>query len=242
MTLYEISGRRFAGSCGPTTVRPCRDNCSCWGQPSAGIGPWAWTLGVPWGTGGGAYWYNECGDRCGCGSLSRVWLAGYPVREIIEVRIDGDVLDPIDADGNPNYRLDAYQYLVRMDAPGPPVVKRTWPRCQNLALDDDQPGTFAVTYLWGVDPPIAGINAAAELACELFKACNAMACSIPSNAVKIQRQGVTIDRNILLSFLDPKKPSGLLHLDLFLRAYGLAGRTPALWSPDLPRFARQVGA
>src|SRR5438128_508567 len=80
----------------------------------------------------------------GCGCLSTVRLSGYPVREVSEVKIDGDVVDPSE------YRLDGWQDLVRMDDPGPPVRKRRWPHSQNLALDDDQPNTFSVTYSHGV--------------------------------------------------------------------------------------------
>jgi hypothetical protein len=241
MVLYEISGRQFPGQC-EQTVRPCRQPCGCWGQPSSGIGPWFWPTAA-WGYAPGWYWYNDCGDRLGCRPMSRVKLAGYPVTAIQEVKIDGVVLDPLDANGNPNYRLDEWQWLTRMDDPGPPVAPRRWPGCQNLSLDDAEPGTFAVSYGYGVDPPQIGKDAAAELACELFKACSAQACAVPANAVKIQRQGIQIERDVLIAFLDPKKPSGLTHLDLFVAAYNAAriSRRPALFSPDVQAYARRLG-
>lgn len=236
MALYEISGRVFTGLCGPVTVRPCSDRCSCWGAGAFGPGPWSWS--AAWYGGSPSwYWQNECGDKCGCGPLSRITLNGYPVREIVEVKIDGVVLDPA------AYRLDQWRYLTRMDDAGPPAVQQRWPGCQNLALDDDQPGTWSVSYRYGVDPPQIGRDAAAQLACEIYKACSGQACKLPSNTTKVQRQGVTIERNVLLAFLDPKKPSGLLTLDLFLASYWAkrASRRPMTWSPDGPQFPRRVG-
>lgn len=233
MALYEISGRIFTGLCGPITVRPCADRCGCWGSYSTG---WSW-IDAWYGGSPAWYWRNETGDTCGCQPLSQVLLNGYPVREITKVKIDGAVVDAS------QYRLDGWRYLVRLDDPGPPVTTQRWPGCQNLALADDQPGTFSVSYRYGIDPPQLGRDAAAQLACELYKACSGQACQIPSNTTKVQRQGVTIDRNVLLAFLDPKKPSGLLNLDLFLASYWKkrAIRRPATFSPDGPQFPRRTG-
>lgn len=243
MALFELSGRVFTGAC-ERVVRPCRDGCGCWGEASAGLGPWAWAYGNPWGAGTGWGWWGECGgNSCGCGSLSRVPLAGYPVREITEVLIGGVVLDPLDVNGNPNYRLDGWRWLTRMDDPGPPVVKRYFPHCQNLALNDTEEGTFSISYVSGVDPPQLGVDAAAELACELWKNCSGGQCALPPNATKVTRQGVQIEKNILLAFLtDPTKPTGLLSLDLFLSVYGIKGRgrRGALWSPDSPAFGLRI--
>ena len=69
-------------------------------------GEWTTTVGA-----GGCY-QNGC-----CWSLSRVKLSGYPVTEIVEVTIGGDII---------------------------PAEDR-WPACQNLAVGDDEPGAFAVT-------------------------------------------------------------------------------------------------
>lgn len=243
MALYEISGRQFTGLC-ERLVRPCKSNCGCWGSPALGLGPWAWSAAV-WGYGGAGMWgwWNESGDRCGCGTLSRVKLSGYPVREITEVKIGGVVLDPLDEHGNPNWRLDRNRWLTRMDAPGPPVEKRHWPHCQNLALDDDQAGTFSIAYLSGVDPPELGRRAASVLGCELLKSCLGAACALPTGTTRVQRQGVTVERGILANWFDPTKATGLPALDLFLRAYwsNRRGRRPAVFSPDVQKFARPEG-
>ncbi len=244
MALYELSGRKFSGLC-TRTVRPCRDACACWGNSTFGLGPWYWTSAA-WGYApSGWWWYNECGDRAGCGATSQVPLAGYPVREILEVKIDGAVLDPLDANGNPNYRLDGWRTLTRMDDPGPPIVTRRFPHCQSMALDDDQPGTFSISYSFGVDPPQLGIDAAAELACELYKACSGEACALPANATRVTRQGIQIERSVVLALLaEPSKPTGLLHLDLFLAAYSQKTkvRRPALFSPDVTAYAKKLGS
>jgi hypothetical protein len=131
-----------------------------------------------------------------------------------------------------------------MDDPSTdPATPRRWPSCQNLALDSSQPGTFEVTYRHGIDPPEIGRSAAAQLACELYRACNGQACQLPSNVVKIQRQGVTVDRNVILAFLDPKKPSGMAAVDLFLAMPGVRRtRRPAVWSPDVQPFAKRLGS
>lgn len=234
MALFEISGRQFSGSC-ERTVRPCRSGCSCFGPSrSAGQTVVTWEAGLALG-----WWIDECGDRCGCGSTSTVRLAGYPVTEIVEVRIDGEVVDPS------TYRLDGRRMLVRLADPGPPVRGRSWPACQNLALDADQPGTFEVRYLWGVAPPQLGRDAAAALACQLYKACASGTgeCELPAGTTKVTRQGVTVERGLLLDWLDPKKPTGIVAIDVFLAAYARnsAVRRPAIFSPDVQRFPRAVG-
>jgi hypothetical protein len=240
MVLYEKSGRQFSGLC-TRTVRPCRESCGCFGDAASGLG-WYWG-GYGAAYSGGGFWRNECGDRCGCGTLSRVRLAGYPVRSVTEVKIDGVVMAALDANGNPNYRLDSWRSLVRMDDPGPPSVPRSWPACQNLSLAETKPGTFSITYQYGVDPPQLGRDAAAQLACELYKSCHGADCQLPVGATKVVRQGVTVDRGLLANWLDPSKPTGLVLVDSFLAAYWprKTGRRPLVYSPDIQPFARKVG-
>lgn len=243
--LYEISDRRFPGLC-QRKVRPCRDDCSCWltGPVSYGMGPWFWTS-VPWGFGGGWAWYNERGDKFGCQPMSKVRLAGYPVSKIVEVKVDGTVMPEFDpVSGARNWRLDKWRYLVRMDAPGTPSQPRFWPSCQSMSLDDDQPGTFAITYVWGTDVPQLGRDAAVEVANQLWIACGGKECQLPAGVTRLQRQGVTVERGLLANWMDETKGTGLVHLDLFLNAYAhgkKAGRKPALWSPDIQAFGRRVG-
>lgn len=248
MALFEISGRQFSGMI-ERDVRPCNDRCGCW--PSSMGGPWWWGM-WPFGTaayswsGGG--WWNERGDILGCAPMSRVRLAGYPVREIVQVLIAGEELPEFDPDdGSRNWRLDGYRYLTRMNKPGNPVEVRKWPSCQDMSLDPDQPGTFGVTYNWGIDPPQLGRDAACEIACQLYAACaggSAGDCVLPAGVSKLVRQGVEIERGLLANWLDPTKPTGLVHVDLFLRSYWStrARRRSAIWTPDVQQFARKLGS
>lgn len=252
MALYEISGRQFPGLCASGERRPCRTECSCWlgGPASLGYGSFWWT-GTPWGSGGWS-WSNERGDRFGCAPMSTVRLPGYPVREILQVKIDGVVLpefDPITAARN--WRLDRWRWLIRMDTPAvPPSTVATpnyWPSCQDMSLDSDQPGTFAISYKWGSQPPSLARRAAVELAEQLFLSCPGMAnigCVLPAGVTKVVRQEITIERGLLANWLDVTRGTGLVSTDLFLQAYAggqRRGRRSMIWSPDVQQFARRVG-
>lgn len=238
MALYEVSGRVFTGPC-PYLVRPCRDPCQCWAPDSLGGTPYMWTWDSTWGGLGGWSWRNEFGPRKGCGQMSSVKLAGYPVTEIVEVKIDGVVLPAVDTHGNRNYRLDRWRHLVRMDDPLVPGQSRRWPACQNLSLDDTQPGTWSVKYSAGVQPPELGRSAAAALACQLAQSLDPNAsCQLPAGATKVTRLGVTIDRGLLVNWFDPKQSTGIVALDLFLAAYWSTRqiRRASVWSPDVQAY------
>lgn len=220
--LYELTLRRFAGNC-ESTARPCRERCSCWpAQGNAYVD--GGSRAIFW---NGASW---SGTECGCGCLSQVKLPGYPVRSIVQVKIDGAVVSPS------LYRLDERRYLTRTDGD-------TWPACQNLALADTEPGTWSVTYEHGSDPPMAGRLAAAELACELYRSCSGQECSLPSGVTRISRQGIVVERQPFASwaFRDRAWRSGLALVDAFLNAYNPSGmqRMPVFWAPGEPRYARR---
>jgi hypothetical protein len=227
--LYQLSGRKYAGLCGPLTVRPCRDNCSCFPAQrlayASGGDRLIWT--------GGWWGWGDSTRNCGCGCLSQVKLSGYPVQIITEVKIDGEIVPPS------SYRLDEHRYLTRVDG-------SYWPSCQDLALADTEEGTFSVSYGYGASPPPEGVAAAAQLACELYKVClgaDAGDCLLPTGATRITRQGITIERQFFQR--DPMTNSwrtGLQLVDLFLNAYNPKGllRRPTFWSPGR-RYARPIG-
>lgn len=217
--LYELSGGRYPGLC-ERTVRPCAER-TCGFQ--------ILSRGHIVGWNGGAWGVNACS----CHPLSRVLLAGFPVKEVSEVKIDGAV---IAADG---YRLDGKRWLTRLgDSEG---NIRWWPGCQRIDLDDTEVGTWSVTYVYGASPPAAAVAAAGQLACEIWKACpdNAGECQIPSGTVRVTRQGLTIERAQLATFLSGGQ-TGLVLVDAFLSAYG-SKRAAAFWSPDIPGYAQSVG-
>lgn len=204
--LYALSGRQF-GLC-TRTVRPCRASCSGdvwpstdWHDPGNGI-----TYPQPTLISG--QWYNlTCGDctgGCSCATVSEAVLPG-PVYDITEVKIDGVVLDPS------LYRLDDWRLLVRLND--------SWPICNDLNLDDDQVGTWSVTFRTGVPVPALGQLAVAELGVEVakFLACDT-SCTLPRPLQSIARQGLNV------TLLDPNKvyadgKLGLYFCDLFIQTY-----------------------
>lgn len=228
--LFELSARQFSGTC-TKTVRPCSSRDMC------GVQILSRGHVIGWDGGGWA------GTPCGCTHLDRILLSGYPVKEITEVLIDGDVVDP------DTYRLDGWRWLVRTRDPAEPDVALRWPSCQTLDLPDTEDGTFSVTYRYGQDPPLVGIDAAAELACELYKACQTGSgadCKLPSGTTRVIRQGVVIERLTFSAWglQDGIWRTGLTRVDTFLNAYNpnRLRRRPAFWSPtSYLRYARRVG-
>lgn len=241
--LFELSLRRFPGVC-EATVRPCRTTCGCpWQILSRGYVVWNPNFIGPWGWGA---W--SCGDGlwadCGCRPLSRVLLAGY-VQEITEVVIDGEIADPN------TYRVDNHRWLVRTretdDDPLP-----HWPGCQDLTLPETEDGTWAVTYTYGLDVPLAGVNAARELACEIYKSCSGQECALPKGTTRVIRQGVIIEKPAFTSWGFEKGGrsiprgwnTGLPMTDAFLNATNPTGltRVPIFWSPTRAlRYAQEYG-
>lgn len=240
--LYALSGRQFTGTCSQS-VRPHSDSCGCWpynllpglsvGAPqypagAGGWGPWGW-WGSGWGWGG---------VGCGCAPVSQALLVGYPVIEISEVKIDGVVLDPSE------YRLDENRWLTRMaDADGNP---QWWPGCQRLDLPDTELHTWSATYVYGIAPPELGRQAAAQLACEIYKSCSGGECATPVGTVQKTRQGVTVQMVPFLAWgrRESQWATGLGLVDMFLSAYNPAGlrRRPTVWSPDGPRYPSLTGS
>lgn len=241
--LYEVTGRQYPGVC-ERTVRPCREQCRHWSfldpwpASSWGDGPY----GLLWGW-DGTWWRDQRGDRCGCGSLSEIKLAGFPVRRIVEIKIGGTVLAPLDGNNNPTYRLDRNRLLVRLNDPTQPNVTLEWPTCQNLALNDDQPGTFSVTYAWGMEPPSLGAMAAAQFARELWNACAGGDCALPSGTTEVIRQGVTIRRVNAIADLIRSGGTNIPIVDAFIAGSNTTkmARRPAVYSPDITPFGRRMG-
>lgn len=243
--LFENSGRQFNGLCGPLTVRPVMSaQCGCWaGDFQWGGYTWAWLDAMA-----GWAWCGENGDPLyGCGFVSRIPLAGYPIREIVEVKIDGAAMPPTYDSGAPRYRLDQWRYLTRMADPDHPQITAAWPSCQNLTLDDTEAGTFSVKYTYGVDPPSVGISAAKQLGCQFALALSGKPCQLPAGVSKVTKQGSTIDRGVLAQWgRDPKTgawATGLVLVDAFLNTYNPQGlrRRPAIISPDVNPYAPALG-
>jgi hypothetical protein len=229
--LFELSGRQFAGAC-QSTVRPCSQTCGCWGGFVGTLAiQGALELGVPINWTGG-FW--DCGgSQCGCGILSEVVLDGYPVTGIVQVKIGGVVQSPT------TYRLDGYRRLVCTNS-------QLWPACQDLTVDDTQQGSWSVTYTHGIQPPLAGKQAACQLACQFLLAQSGQACGLPEAVQSVTRQGIQVTKGRLATLVnaigDSPEGSGLALVDAFLAAYNRGGlrRRPAVWSPDSPRYPRRT--
>ena len=212
--LYMLSGRQYPGVCTKVGVRPCRTGCGCdWQMLSRGYVIWH---GDMWGCDGVA---------CGCEPLSMVELAGYPVREILEVKIDGVVL------ADTEYEVKSRRFLIRKN-------NGVWPGCQNQSLDDTEEGTWSVSYEHGAPPPPEGIDAAAELACEIYKSCDAsleLECILPQGITRIVRQGITFERSAFVAWGRQEGiwRTGLPLVDLFLNSVNPAGikRRPVFMTP-----------
>lgn len=140
-----------------------------------------------------------------------VWIAP-PIIEVVEVRIDGEVIDP------KWYYLDGARLVASTgwdDADSPLIP---WP-FQN---DDRQAGaadTWDVTVLHGAGPPETLVEAARVLACEILRlVTNDEECALPKTAVSVSRDGVT------MTFQPPTKGrSGIKFVDSQIDLYGIEG-------------------
>jgi hypothetical protein len=220
--LYELSGRRWAGLCSRENVRPCHSDCGCgWQVLSRGH------IVAPNDDG-----WLCAGANCPCHDGSRVKLAGW-VREITQVKIDGVVMSASD------YRVDEHKWLTRTDG-------GRWPSCARRDLPDTEEGTFSVAYTYGVPPPLSAVDAAKQLACQVFLQCSGNdECQIPTGATRITRAGITIERGYFSR--NPKTgawQTGINSVDYFLNTYnphGLRRRALFFGPGSRQRYARPVG-
>lgn len=244
--LWMLSGRLFSGRC-EKTVRPCSDRPCGFQVLSRGhiVSP-ADAYGWGWGW-NGSNWYSDGSVGCDCTPLDRIELSGYPVRDIVEVKIDGVIVPETN-----NWRLDKRRFLTRKaDAEG---NAQSWPACQRRDMDDTEPGTFSVTYMYGQDVPLLGGLAAAQVACELYASSIGGDCKLPNGTVRVSRQGITIDKLATLGWfkgssvrygVQARWQTGLPLVDAFLNGanpYGLS-RRPVMMAPGnrRGRFAQSVG-
>jgi hypothetical protein len=202
--LWALSGRRF-GQC-TVTLRPCADDCGDFAE----VPLWGWTVGYsmpPWDFYRLPYCAGGCGGGCSCTTLSTVRLPDLTSR-VVEVRLDGTPM----ATGT--YRL-AGRDLIRTDG-------AAWPRCNNLAAGDDEPGTWSVTAVVGEEVPDSGRLAMGELACEIIKAASGVDCRLPPGVTQLVRQGVTIQYPDIGQLLKDGR-TGLYLVDLFLASENPTG-------------------
>ena len=135
-------------------------------------------------------------------------------------------------------RRNDYRRLVYLPESDSATVQG-WPCCQRLDLADSEDETWAVSYSYGVDPPIGGIRAAAALGCQLalaFEPETIGTCRLPQRVTSLSRQGVT------MAVLDPLElfadgKTGLAEVDLWVASVmlGAARRRAVVRVPGQPR-------
>lgn len=110
----------------------------------------------------------------------------WPVRTVDEVKIDGAVVTDW-------YVLDDRLLMRSRDANG---RRQGWPSRQRLDLPDTEPGTFSITYSWGIEVPPFARRAALELACAFAEEHKRGSCDrLPENVSSVQRPGVSYSLN-----------------------------------------------
>lgn len=242
--LYELSGRQFTGIGGPVTVRPVSRptdiDSRSWG---ARLSPLGWFSS--WGS-CSAYGSYSPGvvSHFGCSKPPEVFLGAYPIREVTQVKIDGVV---IPGPWNPNtgtgeWELRDYRWLVRVRPTQSfaPTERFGWPTCQVPDLPDSQPGTFSVTYTYGIEPPASGVRAAKKLAEILLLPQLGDTTRTPVRVTNVSRQGMSASITDVVDILK-KGGLGIYEVDAFLLSVNPSKnqRQAVAWSPDIGRTRRQ---
>jgi hypothetical protein len=217
-TLAGLTGFFFS-TC-PLVVRPCRKGCAS--------GWRSWPVPTPHASnsfqphiGVDGYWVNSCicdSDPCSCGPIHEIVLPG-PVGSIVEVLIDGAMLDPA------AYRVDNGNRLVRQDG-------SDWPMCQDMNLPSGTVGTFTVEYYRGAGPNQLLHYAAGVLATEFYLACSGGECRLPAGVTNVSRQGVNFQ---IATGLFTNGMTGIREVDAVVGLYNPNGlkAPPYVSSPDV---------
>ena len=159
-----------------------------------------------------AGWHNRVGGPAMC---CRILLAHRPVREVLAVTLDSAALDPA------GYDVEAWAWLRRRGT--------CWP----CAGDCDDP-PVEVTYKAGNSLPAGTAAAMGEVACEFINGFTNKVCKLPSRAVSIARQGVTVQLADPATFVRSGR-LGLPIADAWLSVVNPTGlsRPSRVYSPDL---------
>jgi hypothetical protein len=162
-------------------------------------------------------WHNGGRD----GACCAIFLASVPVQTVTSVEVGEDVQDPA------SYRLEGARLLR---------VGGCWP-----TVAECDPPTIKVTYEWGVALEDEGLAAMAmgEVSIELLHAMCGGVCKLPSRAVTVSRQGVTVEMGTPAEYV----AAGLLGLPLAdaLIVASNPGRLvqrSRVYSPDMARASR----
>lgn len=216
-TLYRLCGYRVGGC--PLTVRPSPQNGTCAFPSDAMSTSWVPNFyPVNW---NGA-WTNVA---VGPASDPRLVELPAPIGQIIEVKVDGAVVDEDD------YTILDNKYLAWVGAGESP-----WPLNQDWVLPDTEPGTFSVTYLNAYPVDAIGAYAAGLLTMEFAAACagGGKKCKLPSNIVSIVRQGVSYE---LSTGAFPDGKTSIREVDAYIEQWNPRARrgAPMVFNPGRPK-------
>lgn len=225
--LWRKTGKRYPGVC-TDLVRPCgrsygSRNAPVWhgaaGDLGDGGGDWRWFSS--WG-------YCGCdrplGRGCSCSGPSQITLGRTPIVEILEVTIDGDVLDPGE------YRVDDFRWLVRL--PDSDGTRHSWPCCQRLDLPLTDEDTFGILFSYGRTPPPEGVLAAAIVAGEFALDASGLPCNLPAELTRASRQNLDFAIVTPSSDVWEQMPLPVRMAVETMNPHGL-DRSPKVWTPDL---------
>lgn len=228
--MYAATGRQFPGLC-TDSVRPCS------GAAALQV------LDYPASVGGsralGHLWPGAacgCGGEpisCGCRVHDAVPLPGLPVSRVVSVTVDGVALDVTPGTGD--VRIVDDRWLIRSNG-------QHWPCCQNLAAPLTEPGTWGITYEYGVVPEPPALLAAEVLACELVAGWAGGDCNLPQRLTQLTYEGATMSVLDPFDFLDGGR-FGIYEVDLAVTIYNpqRLQRTARVVLPrDYQRAARRV--
>lgn len=213
--LYALSGRQFPGQCSDT-VRPARRDLL------TNVPTW-WNFA--------GYWRQFPTDDFYAHRENAISLGAYPIRDVTQVLVDGVALDP-----TADYRLDERRWLVKLDG-------GSWPMWQDLYLPSTEPNTFEVSFFWGEDPPVGGVEACKELAVEFTLAQQDRAASnVPQRVLNMVSQGATYTLLDPMTFLN-EGGTGLYRVDLWLHSMNpdRLKRRPRVYNVDRMRPVRRLG-
>lgn len=224
--LYRLSGRQFAGVC-TDIVRPTMR----WYRVDDDMPQTPWSWWGRWPDRIETYTSRDPHRWDGNTSPQEITLGAYPLRQILEVRANGQVIP------SAAYRIDNRRTLVNLDERNYP-----WPVAQDMTADpatDDN--TFQVTFEYGQAPNQGGVDACIRYAIELAKGACGDPCQLPERVLSMQMQGVSYAVLDPMTFLDKGK-TGIYEVDMWLQSVnpnGLRRRSTVL-TPDRPRPVRRT--
>lgn len=232
-TLYKLSGRQFAGKCGPVTIRPVARPLN---SDFRALVRGNWSFGGFGSTSSMFAGLPPVVSPYGPAYAPEIELYDFPVRSIDLVKIDGVVIPPDE------YELREFKRLVRLRPTSTftPTERWGWPTSQIPDEPDDQEGTFSITYTFGADPGVGGRNAVLVLAQYMALPQFGDSTRWPSRVSSFTRQGVSAQVVSPIDMLN-KGATGIPEVDLWILAVNptRARRQAVVWSPDRAPNRRQ---